>query len=118
MRKFLRLNATTKASRHLMIEAAKDAIAASGGWILDFKQFSNLSATISFELPLENLMAFRDALSKIDLQVSESGLLAIGELAEQETAPAKLPADLNATLQITFIHNEPDLRIPVPMIPG
>lgn len=118
MQKLLRLNATTKASRHSMIEAVKDVIAASGGWILDFKQFSNLSATIRFELPQENLMAFRDALRKIDLQVSEPGLLAIGELAEQGTAPAELPTDLDATLQITFIHNEPDLRIPVPMIPG
>lgn len=118
MRKFLRLNATTWEDRHRVIESAKDAIAGNGGWILDFKFFSNVSVMISFELPQQNIMAFRDALSKMELQLSESGLVAIGELAEQETAPAELPACLNATLQITFIHNEPDLRIPVPMIPG
>lgn len=114
MQKFLRLNATTKADRHLAIESVKEAIAYGGGWILDFKLFSNLSALISFELPQENLVTFQDALSKIGLQLNEASLQAIHDLADQQTAPA----EISATLQITFIHNEPDLRIPVPMIPG
>lgn len=114
MQKFLRLNATTKAERHSVIESVKDAIASSGGWILDFKQFSNLSAFISFELPQKNLVAFQDEASKIGLRLNESSLLAISKLAGQPTAPA----ELQTTLQITFIHDEPDLRIPVPMIPG
>lgn len=118
MQNFLRLNATTKVERHQVIEAIKDAIADSGGWILDFRQFSNLSATINFELPLKNLVAFQEAVSKIGLRLNESNLLAISELAERQIAPAELPMSLNATLQITFIHDEPDLRIPVPMIPG
>lgn len=118
MQKFLRLNAMTKSDRHQVIEAVKDAIAVNGGWILDFRQFSNLSATINFELPLKNLMAFQDGVGKIGLRLNESSLLAISELAERQTAPAELPVSLNATLQITFIHDEPDLRIPVPMIPG
>lgn len=114
MQKFLRLNATTRTDRLQVIEAVKDTIAASDGWILDFKQFSNLSATINFELSPKKLMAFRDAVSKIGVRLNESSLLAISELAEQPTAPA----ELHATLQITFIHDEPDLRIPVPRIPG
>ena len=118
MQKFLRLTATTGANRHLVIEAVKNAIDASGGWILYFRFFSNLSATINFELPRKNLLAFREAISKIDLRLNESGLIALLELADQETAPAELPEEFAATLQITFIHNEPDLRIPVPMIPG
>lgn len=114
MRKFLRLNATTKADRHLVIESVKNAIATSGGWILDFKLFSNLSAFISFELPQENLVTLPDALNEIGLQLNKAGLQAIYDLTDQQTAPA----EISATLQITFIHDEPDLRIPVPMIPG
>ena len=114
MQKFLRLNATTKADRHLVIESVKNAIATSGGWILDFKLFSNLSAFISFELPQENLVTLPDALNEIGLQLNKAGLQAIYDLTDQQTAPA----EISATLQITFIHDEPDLRIPVPMIPG
>lgn len=118
MQKILRLNASTRSNRHQMIEAAKDAIATSGGWILDFTMSSNLSVNIHFELAAEKMVTLRDTLSKIDLQFNESSLLAISEMAELETAPAMLPVHLAATLQITFIHNEPDLRIAVPMIPG
>ena len=118
MQNFLRLNATTRGDRNSVIESVKDAIADSGGWILDFRQFSNLSATISFEFPLGNAGRFREALSKIDCQLTKLSLFELSKLAEQETVSAELSVSLNATLQITFIHDEPDLRIPVPMIPG
>lgn len=114
MQKFLRLNGTTKNDRHQVIEAVKDAIAVNGGWILDFTQFSNLSICFRFELPREKVAMLGSALSEANLQLSESATLAIRELTGEEVGAT----DLLATLQITFVHDEPDLRIPVPMIPG
>lgn len=114
---FLRLNATTSGERHRMIELAKDAIAASGGWILDFTMFSNVSICFNFELPFNAVARLRDALAAIELRLSEASTQAFEEFAGK-TEQGTPPAELKASLQITFIHREPDLRIPVPMIPG
>lgn len=124
--KFLRLNATTHGDRHRMIELAKDAIGASGGWILDFTIFSNVSICLNFELQLGNVARLREALEQTELQLSDASLQALDGLAgsaERQVHPVSSPSinsptDVIASLQITFIHNEPDLRIPVPMIPG
>lgn len=115
-RKFLQLNATTRSPRHQVIELAKDAITAGGGWILDFTLFSNVSICLNFELPVNQVNRLRDALLTTDLWWSESSLQAFEDFA----APSlqEEPPDLRGTLQITFIHDEPDLRIPVPMVPG
>lgn len=107
----------THGERHQMIEQAKDAIAASGGWILDFKLFSNISICINFELPVNEAIKLRNALEQTDVILSDASLRAFNEIvreAEQES-PWE---DLRGSLQLTFIHDEPDLRIPVPMVPG
>lgn len=116
-RKFLQLNATTRADRHQMIELGKDTITSSGGWILDFKLFSNVSICINFELPDHNVAAFRDRLVAAEWRLDERSLQAL-EVFTEPAGQGSAPMDLIGTLQITFVHEEPDLRIPVPMIPG
>jgi len=116
-RKFLQLNAMTRGQRHQIIELAKDAITASGGWIMDFKFFSNASICINFELSSNQVARLHEALAEIDLRLSEASFQSLEELAGI-TSQGGQPAELMASLQITFIHDEPDLRIPVPMIPG
>ena len=96
-----------------MISRARSAITDSGGWILDAKLFSNVSINLSFEIPASRIGSLRDALESIELHLSTSSLESIARRhADQQSG------DIAGSLQITFIHNDPDLRIEVPAIPG
>ena len=95
-----------------MISRARSAITDHGGWILDAKLFSNVSINLSFEIPASRIGSLLDALELIELHLSTSSLESIAQRGDENSG------DIAASLQITFIHNEPDLRIQVPAIPG
>ena len=113
---FLRINAVTRADRHQTIPLLRDAVSASGGWITDFHLFSNTSICINFEIPLRHAPRLRDSLKRLDLRLtteSEDELNSLSLRAEHA-----VDEEIPGTLQVTFVHNEPDLRIEVPPIPG
>lgn len=116
----LRINASTRADRVEMTALAERAILDSGGWILDFKQFSNVSVCINFEIPAKNVERLRQALKATDLRLtgeSDDALASHSGPQDRPRAESK-EADVSGTLQITFIHDEPDLRRHIPAIPG
>jgi hypothetical protein len=115
----LRLNGFTRINRHRMIPLVREALLKSGGDILDSHFFSNISLCINFELPAPRLSQLQASLAAIELRLSnESRELLAAFHATEERAREEAPSSLNGTLQITFIHNEPDLRTEVPHIPG
>jgi hypothetical protein len=113
--KFIQLNGVTTIARHDMISRVKNAFLKGGGYILDFHMFSNISICINFEVPLGNIGALYSSRRETSLRLNqESHDLLAG-------CCAQLPGEKSSvagTLQITFIHNEPDLRIECPPIPG
>ena len=109
----LRINGTTRADREETISRARSAITDSGGWILDAKLFSNLSINLSFEIPAGRIRSLLDALGLIELYLSTSSLESIAQRLSDKNS-----GDIAGSLQMTFIHDEPDLRIQVPAIPG
>jgi len=111
----LRINAVTREDRTEMISRVKEAMTASGGWILDVKQFSNVSACFNFEIPARNAARLSDALSAAGLRLISDTDDSFSSVSDQTSSDG---GDVSGTLQITFIHDEPDLRIPVPPIPG
>lgn len=103
-----------------MISLVREAILAGGGHVLDFHMFSNAAICINFEVPAGNVGRLYSSLKATGLRLSQEShdLLSdcrdeSGELGERTTAP-----EIAGALQIAFIHNEPDLRIEVPPIPG
>ena len=117
---FLRLNGITRHDRHEMISSVKEAILKGGGFVTDFHMFSNLSICLNFELPVRRIESLYAALKATGLGLTEESheLLAdYCQQAEQLSLEAGA-SDIAGTLEITFIHNEPDLRIEVPPIPG
>jgi len=95
-------------------------IEASGAWVIDVKLFSNMSVCFNFEIPIDRTERLREALAKTALHLtgeSEHSFAAIRELRES-ALEGVLVKDIAGSLQITFVHNEPDLRIEVPSIPG
>jgi hypothetical protein len=111
----LRINAVTKEDRSEMISRVKEAMSTSGAWVLDVKQFSNVSICFNFEFPGRNAARLRDALTSTGLRLTEESDNSISSVSDLIASDG---ADISGTLQITFVHNEPDMRIKVPAIPG
>jgi len=106
-RAFLRLRITTAMERNAALSAIREAIVGCRGWIVDHSLFSNISATVNFEIP-------GDAVARLTARLADAGLP-----AETEDDPPAPPADadggdLRGSLAVTFIHDEPDLKRDVP----
>lgn len=117
---FLQLSGATRANRHEMISLVGEAILAGGGFVLDFHMFSNASICINFEVPAAKVGKLHSSLKGTGLRLSQESqdLLASCGDGSHEPGARAASADIAGTLQITFIHDEPDLRIEVPPIPG
>lgn len=103
-----------------MISRAKEAILQGGGFVIDFHMFSNLSICLNFEVSAKKIGDLYAALKATGLRLTEEServLADCSKQAEQLSAEAGA-SEVAGTLAITFIHNEPDLRIEVPPIPG
>src|SRR5687768_10364611 len=117
--RFLQLHGVTKVDRHEMISRVKEAILQGGGYILDFHMFSNTAICINFEVSVGNIEKLYSSLTATSLRLNQEShemLLNCCDQSNQLGERAKA-TDVIGTLQITFIHNEPDLRIEVPPIP-
>lgn len=115
--KRLQLQDVTSMNRHLRIGRIKDAITSGGGYILNFQMFSNVAICINFEVSVKRLGAFQAALKNEGILNDES----IGRLADYLDPQQEVDGtaeDINGTLNVTFVHDEPDLRIKAPPIPG
>ncbi|WP_115937726.1 hypothetical protein [Aestuariispira insulae] len=101
--KFARFSLITNQPGPLAIDAVRDAISRAGGWITGHSLFSNLSATINFDLPGDATARFLELLL-------EKGLRASAE----DPMPTGSPEELTCTIAITFANPGPDQRREVP----
>ena len=116
---FLRLNAVTRGDRHETITRAERAIQECG-FVTDFHMFSNQSISLNFELAVGKVGTLYGLLQDTGLKFSEESRRLLENFQrgmEQLNAEARA-SEVTGTLQITFFHEEPDLRIEVPPIPG
>ena len=116
----LRLNGITRCDRHEMIARVEEAVLKAGGFIVDFQMFSNLSICLNFEIAAGRIGDLAGALDATELGLTEASrerLADCSKRAEQLSAEDGA-SEIEGTLEITFIHNEPDLRIEAPPIPG
>lgn len=117
---FLRLNGITRRDRREMISRVKEAILQGGGFIVDFHMFSNRSICLNIEISTGKICDLSAALKRTELWLTEESQELLADYckqAEQLSVEAKA-SEVAGTLEITFIHDEPDLRIEVPPIPG
>jgi len=113
---FFQLCYVTRSERRAVIGLCSDAITESGGSILDSRFFSNVSVSLLIEVGQSRLIRLADRLQHIGLvpaQETDGKLVRLAEAAR--TAPEQI---VSATVQITFVHDEPDLPHDVPAVPG
>lgn len=109
------LAGVTKANRHQVSADINDGVIAAGGWVTDHAFFSNIATTFRVVLPPEGLAQFRDLVTAAGVHLDDDSEAAIAALvAGKEGLPEEVPASLN----VTFIHDEPDLKREVPAVPG
>lgn len=108
----------TKNDRQGMITFIKEVIDQSGGWISNFTLFSNISMGVDFIIPAERSSSLLAALEKSGLQFNESGRRDLEEQENLQDQSSETGSEVTVRMNVTFVHDDPDLRIPIPAIPG
>ena len=100
---FFRVEIDTRMERNGAIGLVRNAIVECGGWITGHQLFSNMAASISFEVPMGLAATCVAALRTADLQPVFKGEI-----------PSGPDGDLAVGVSRTFIHDELDLKREVP----
>lgn len=110
---FIRINAVAKYDRHDAMDDAKSIITSSGGWVTDYRLFSNRSICLLFEIEANDAAKLYPHIQNTKLTVTVDTEAALEELNDvlQTTKSNK---DLKGSFQVTFVHDDPDLIIEVP----
>ena len=107
------LSSVTKKNRQDALSIINSEVLSAGGWIISHTLFSNIAATFRFEIPANNLASMQRRLEDQAIRMDTDSQKCIERLD-----PAAGKEDIVAILNITFIHDEPDLRHTIPAIPG
>ena len=115
-REFLQLEGITRTERHVAVDKVKESILSGGGFITDFIAFSNKSVCIKFEVSFGSL-------EKLAKRVFETSVLTSKSIQELESKIVDVQIgnpdkEIACTLNLMFVHDEPDLRREAPPIPG
>jgi hypothetical protein len=111
---FIHITTSTASERHATLLKGRAQLASAGAWITDFRQFSNVSVCIGFEIDGQFVSTIESSLEKAGIAISRSSL---AELRQSATT-ARASTIVNGTVQITFFHSEPDLKTEIPAVPG
>lgn len=111
--KFIRINSHTTENRHEMINKVKDALSHSRAIIINFKMFSNRSICFFIEISNRDIHQLYINIQQTGLVIDQESHIQIKEYLDQQK-PIDKEFDIFGTIEITFIHNDPDLRIEVP----
>lgn len=113
--KLVMLAGVTKRNRHAVMADVNDIVAGLGGWIIGHTLLSNIATTFRLALPADRLEAFRAGVAAAGVVLdAESSHVVSDAIAEQH----QMDAEITASLNVTFMHDEPDLRREIPAVPG
>lgn len=108
----IRLESVTRSDRFVCVDSASAAIQAAGGWIDDVNFLSNIAVVIQFSLRPAAVDAFLAAITAAGLPVDAAATAAI--IAAE---PPHGTDTIAASLNITFVHQAPDPRRTIPIVP-
>ena len=102
--------AATRQDRQRVMRDIVAAAEALGGWLGDATLFSNHAASLRLHLPVEALPALAPAIGAAGATLAPEGQGAL--------APRGAGDEAVVLVNLTFLHDEPDLRRDVPSVPG
>ena len=105
----IHLSAGTHDQRHAVSTQVLDALGRVGV-VEDARQHSNKEVAIRFSLAPGGMPSLRSALAELPLRLSSASAAELTSPLDDEAA--------TVWLVITFVHDEPDLRITAPAVPG
>jgi hypothetical protein len=114
----LRLNSITDAPRHEVMFHINEAFLKCGGGFIDFHMFSNNSFSVNFILPSRKVSRFHSLATEAGVRFTEESILLLEQYESAHEEAAGNENELSGTMQICFVHHDPDLRIEIPPIPG
>lgn len=109
------LSGVTRQNRHVVMSDLNDAILKAGGWVEGHSLFSNIATTFRLVLPVSALGLFREAVRDIGIALDDDSAAKLDDLGAGERSG---DGEVRLTLNVTFIHDEPDLHRDVPAVPG
>ncbi len=98
-----RIEIVTRMDRQKALSFINDGLSASDGWIVHHQLFSNMAASLVFEMPYTSLETFVESLKEEGLNPRLTD-----ELRKERNG------DVRGSIAITFLHDEPDLKRDVP----
>ncbi|WP_321338477.1 hypothetical protein [Breoghania sp.] len=113
--KILMLAGVTRKNRHQITADINDAVMGVGGWIKSHTLFSNIATTFHFALPPDRLSTLRERMVELGVRLDEESIAKLDAVSRESGSRAD---EIAASLNLTFIHTEPDLRRDVPHVPG
>ncbi len=99
MLKFMRIEIITSIDRQQTLLLLSDVISANDGWIVSHQLFSNMAASLAFEIPLPGVEKFLESLTVAGFTPRIEG-----------EVPSGSKGDVRGNIAITFIHEESDLK--------
>ncbi|WP_338780160.1 hypothetical protein [Metabacillus sp. FJAT-52054] len=113
----IRLKGFTRENRHEMIDYAAGSISNCSGWVTNHTMYSNKIIVINFEMEVKGVKELIHLLNSNGMTLFEDSLKIIADFPEN-LVEADKEKEIMGSINITFINDEPDIRIPVPPIPG
>jgi hypothetical protein len=105
----LNLSAGSRGERHGVTTQLLDAVGRVGV-VEDARQHSNKEISVRLSLPAGGAAALARALAELPLRLSDASAAELGAVSADEEAVG--------WLVVTFVHDEPDLRVTAPPVPG
>lgn len=108
------LNGISRSERQEVISSATEAVHKSGGWVDDVHFFSNVAVNLRCVILASGAGRLVKELIRLPIGLGRDHTNSLGRAASSLEANE----ELRFSLQITFVHDEPDLRRHVPSVPG
>lgn len=94
------------------------AIQAAGGFILDYQFFSNKLLSISFEVCPSQMVGLRNTMVAAGFCFMPKSMEALDRYCTAPETVGRPSENCVCHLAVTFFHNDPDIRMTVPAVPG
>ena len=114
---YINIAGITKENRHDMIDYIVSCVNSCSGWIINHTMFSNLAIGINFQIEAKDVNELLKLLNSNGLKLTKESIEISKNFPEKIEEEYK-HKEISAAINITFVHNDPDLKIIIPAVPG